>query len=78
MQKAGGGLDMELQLAPASGWLGRGDILFQIPITFLWTPTTEVTTLLSQNGIWLRVKKSPCFPAKTTANQFEVLAGAVD
>lgn len=31
---------------------------------FLWTPTMEVITLLSQNGFWLRVKKSSCFPAK--------------
>lgn len=44
--------------------VGGGHILFQISITLLWTPTMEVTTLLSQNGIWLRVKKSPCFPAK--------------
>lgn len=61
-QKAGVGLEMELRLAPASGWLGGGDFLFQISVTFLWTPTKEVTTLLSQNGIWLRVKKNPCFP----------------
>lgn len=62
-QGAGVGLEMELQLAPASAWL-RGGISFQISITFLWTPTMEVTTLLSQSGIWLRVRKSPCFPAK--------------
>lgn len=63
-QKAGVGLEMELQLAPASGWLrGEGVILFQVSITFLWAPTMEVTTLLSQNGIWLRAsQEEPLFP----------------